>query len=77
MIMRHFLNIMVETGRRHWSIKGLAVEPGGPPELLERLAVRYMGPGVEFPPPHIRQPGHRIRPKRLGGVGPWASRLRR
>lgn len=49
--------------------------PGGAPELLERLAVRYKGPDVEFPPPQIRRPGNviHIRPRRLGGIGPWAG----
>ena len=47
---------------------------GGAPELLSRLAETYVGPGVRFPPMDDPPPGHviRIRPQRVGGVGPWA-----
>lgn len=49
------------------------VEPGGAPELLQRLAHVYLGPDVVFPPPSYRQPGYvlRITPERVTGVGPW------
>lgn len=48
---------------------------GGAPELLQRLAVVYVGPGVRFPPMEDPPPGHviRIRPERIGGVGPWSG----
>ena len=48
---------------------------GGAPELLQRLAENYVGPGVKFPPIDNPPPGHviHITPDRIGGVGPWAS----
>lgn len=48
---------------------------GGAPELLQRLAEVYVGPGVRFPPMDDPPPGHviHITPERLGGVGPWAG----
>jgi PPOX class probable F420-dependent enzyme len=51
------------------------VEEGGAPELLQRLAYVYLGPGVRFPPMEDPPPGVvlRITPERLGGVGPWMS----
>ena len=51
------------------------LEPGGAPELLQRLARVYLGPGVKFPPMDDPPPGvvMRITPERLGGVGPWNS----
>jgi PPOX class probable F420-dependent enzyme len=51
-----------------------AVEAGGAPELLQRLAHVYLGPDVKFPPMDEPPPGFllRITPERLGGVGPWA-----
>lgn len=52
------------------------LEPGGAPELLQRLAHVYLGPDVKFPPMEDPPPGCvlRITPERLGGVGPWAQR---
>jgi PPOX class probable F420-dependent enzyme len=52
------------------------LEPGGAPELLQRLAHVYLGPDVKFPPMDDPPPGFtmRITPERLGGVGPWGSR---
>jgi PPOX class probable F420-dependent enzyme len=52
------------------------VEPGGAPELLQRLAYVYLGPDVNFPPMDDPPPGHvlRIAVERLGGVGPWVER---
>jgi PPOX class probable F420-dependent enzyme len=49
------------------------VEPGGAPELLQRLAHVYLGPDVKFPPMDNPPPGFimRITPERLAGVGPW------
>ncbi len=50
------------------------IEEGGGPELLQRLAHTYLGADVKFPPMDDPPPGVvvRIRPERLGGVGPWA-----
>jgi PPOX class probable F420-dependent enzyme len=50
------------------------IEPGGAPELLQRLAHVYLGPDVKFPPMDDPPAGFvlRITPERLGGVGPWA-----
>jgi PPOX class probable F420-dependent enzyme len=47
---------------------------GGAPELLQRLAEVYLGPGVRFPPFDDPPAGHviRITAERLAGVGPWA-----
>lgn len=49
------------------------VTEGGAPELLQRLAYGYIGPGVTFPPMPDPPPGWilRITPERYGGVGPW------
>jgi PPOX class probable F420-dependent enzyme len=48
---------------------------GGAPELLQRLAYIYLGPGVGFPPMDDPPPGKvmRITPERIGGVGPWTG----
>jgi PPOX class probable F420-dependent enzyme len=48
---------------------------GGAPELLQRLAAVYLGPGVTFPPFDNPPPGHviHIEANRIGGVGPWAG----
>jgi PPOX class probable F420-dependent enzyme len=50
------------------------ITEGGAPELLQRLAETYIGPGVKFPPMDDPPPGFvvRIRPTRYAGVGPWA-----
>jgi PPOX class probable F420-dependent enzyme len=47
---------------------------GGAPELPQRLAEVYLGPGVKFPPMPNPPPGHvsHITPERVGGVGPWS-----
>ena len=54
------------------------VTEGGAPELLQRLAHRYLGPDVVFPPMPDPPPGFvtRIRPERFGGVGPWSRPAR-
>lgn len=60
--------------RRYLVVHGRArIVPGGAPELLQRLAEVYVGPGVKFPPMDDPPPGFvvRIRPERYGGVGPW------
>lgn len=48
---------------------------GGAPELLQRLAEVYVGPGVRFPPFDNPPSGHviHITAERIGGTGPWAS----
>jgi len=51
------------------------VTEGGAVPLLQKLARRYLGPNVEFPPAQYRnQPGFitRITPERFGGVGIWS-----
>lgn len=51
------------------------VTAGGAPELLQRLADVYMGPGVKFPPMPNPPPGYviRIEPRRFSGNGPWGD----
>lgn len=59
----------------HLIVRGRArLDEGGAPELLQRLAEVYLGPGVKFPPMDDPPPGHviRITPERIGGVGPWS-----
>jgi PPOX class probable F420-dependent enzyme len=63
-------------GMQHYLVvygRARAVE-GGAPELLQRLAATYIGPGVKFPPMDNPPPGYvlHITPERFGGVGPWA-----
>ena len=62
--------------REYLVVHGTAtMEEGGAPELLQELAHVYLGPDVRFPPMDDPPPGvrMRIRPDRLGGVGPWAA----
>ena len=51
------------------------ITEGGAPELLQRLAYTYVGPGVTFPPMAEPPPGYitRIRVERIAGQGPWAD----
>ena len=51
------------------------ITEGGAPELLQRLAYTYVGPGVTFPPTPEPPPGYitRIRVERITGQGPWAD----
>jgi PPOX class probable F420-dependent enzyme len=51
------------------------ITEGGAPELLQRLAERYIGPGVKFPPMDDPPPGviTRIAVDRVAGVGPWTG----
>ena len=51
------------------------ITDGGAPELLQRLAVAYLGEGVKFPPMPDPPAGHvlRVAPTRFSGVGPWAG----
>jgi PPOX class probable F420-dependent enzyme len=46
---------------------------GGAPEILQRLASTYLGPGVTFPPMPDPPPGFvtRVTVERVGGLGPW------
>jgi PPOX class probable F420-dependent enzyme len=60
----------------HLLIRGTArLVEGGAPELLQRLAEVYVGPGVKFPPFDDPPAGHviHITAERIGGVGPWAD----
>ncbi len=52
------------------------VTEGGAPELLQRLAHVYLGPGVDFPPMPDPPPGFvtHLSIERIGGTGPWAGR---
>jgi PPOX class probable F420-dependent enzyme len=61
-------NCLIVYGRAH-------LVDGGAPELLQRLAEVYLGPGVTFPPMPDPPPGHviHIAPERLAGVGPWSG----
>ncbi len=76
--------LSIETGRKgrmgleeYLVVHGSArVTAGGAPELLQRLAYIYMGPGEKFPPMPDPPPGFviRIEPRRFSGNGPWAGR---
>lgn len=52
------------------------IEEGGAPELLQKLAEVYIGPGVKFPPMDNPPRGYitRIKVERIEGVGPWTGR---
>jgi PPOX class probable F420-dependent enzyme len=66
-----------DMGLRHYLVvHGHArITEGGGPELLQRLAQTYLGPGSTFPPMDDPPPGRvvRITVDRVGGVGPWAT----
>jgi PPOX class probable F420-dependent enzyme len=66
-----------ELGLKHYLVVyGRArVTEGGAPELLQRLAGTYLGPGIEFPPMPDPPPGYitRITVDRVAGVGPWSA----
>ena len=49
------------------------VTEGGAPELLQRLAETYIGPGVKFPPMLNPPPGYvlHIVVERVAGTGHW------
>jgi len=58
----------------HFVLHGTAkVDEGGCPELLQRLATVYLGPGVAWPPMDNPPPGFVIRTsvERVVGYGPW------
>jgi PPOX class probable F420-dependent enzyme len=60
----------------HLIVRGTArLVAGGAPELLQRLAEVYLGPGVKFPPMDDPPAGHliHITPGHIGGVGPWST----
>jgi PPOX class probable F420-dependent enzyme len=62
--------------RHHCVVYGLArFTEGGGPELLQRLAQTYVGPGTVFPPFPDPPPGFvtHITPTRISGVGPWTE----
>ena len=46
---------------------------GGAPELLQRLAHVYMGPGVKFPPMPNPPPGYVIRIEPVKFAGNWSE----
>ena len=52
------------------------ITEGGAPEMLQKLAGVYLGPGVKFPPMDNPPPGFmtRITVERISGVGPWTGR---
>lgn len=52
------------------------IEEGGAPELLQKLAYTYLGPGIKFPQMDNPPPGFitRIHIERISGVGPWTGR---
>jgi len=61
---------------KHLLVHGTArITDGGGPQLLQRLAEVYLGPGVKFPPFDNPPPGRviHITASRVGGVGPWAD----
>ena len=62
--------------REYLVVHGSArIEPGGGPELLQRLAHVYLGPDVRFPPMDDPPPGVRLRiaVEGISGTGPWAQ----
>jgi PPOX class probable F420-dependent enzyme len=62
--------------RHHAVLYGTArITEGGAPELLQRLAQTYVGPGVTFPPMPEPPPGFvtRISVERIAGLGPWVE----
>jgi PPOX class probable F420-dependent enzyme len=52
------------------------IEEGGAPELLQKLAYVFIGPGVRFPQMDNPPPGYitRVHVERTTGVGPWTGR---
>ena len=62
-----FDNYLVVYGRAR-------ITEGGAPDLLQRLAETYLGPGVKYPPMRDPPPGYvtHLAVERVAGVGPWA-----
>ncbi|MGB3409865.1 MAG: PPOX class F420-dependent oxidoreductase [Microthrixaceae bacterium] len=59
-------------------VEGTArVTEGGAPELLHRLAQRYIAPGTKFPPMPDPPAGFiiHVTPTRVRGMGPWGTQL--
>jgi len=59
-------------------VEGTAtITEGGAPELLQRLAQVYVGPGTTFPPMPDPPPGFviRVTPQKVRGMGPWGTQL--
>ena len=55
-------------------VEGTArITDGGAPDLLQKLAQRYIGSGTQYPLPDEPPAGFitRITPTKIGGVGPW------
>ena len=52
------------------------ITQGGAPQLLQKLAEVYIGPGVRFPPMDNPPSGYitRVKVTRIEGVGPWTGR---
>lgn len=62
--------------RPYLVVSGTAsVTEGGAPELLQRLAHRYLGPRVTFPPMPDSPDGYvvHIAIEAVSGVGPWST----
>lgn len=62
--------------RPYLVVEGIAVvTEGGAPALLQRLAHRYLGADVTFPPMPDPPEGYvtRIAVSSIGGVGPWTQ----
>ena len=74
--------ISVTTGSRnsygldeYLVVEGTArITDGGAPDLLQKLAQRYIGPGARYPLPDVPPAGFitRITATKIGGVGPWS-----
>ena len=66
-----------QQGLRHYLVVlGRArITEGGAPELLRRIAPRYLSPEVKFPRGEHPPPGWimRIAPERWRGYGPWGE----
>jgi PPOX class probable F420-dependent enzyme len=68
-----------QRGMQHYLVvEGTAVvTPGGAPELLQRLAQTYIGPGAVFPPMPDPPRGFviRVTPQKVRGMGPWGTQF--
>lgn len=70
-------DVATEVGMRQYLVvEGEArVTAGGAPDLLGRLATRYVGPDADFPPMDDPPAGYVtiVVPTRFRGVGPWTE----